>query len=300
MSEVLRPVARQILPDALAGPALTIGSMLSVQLGACIAVPLMVEHGSIGVTAMRLSFAALVLAVVTRPNPGRLDRRQWIAVAGLGAAIAIMTLCLFEAVTLIPIGPAITIDFLGPLSVAFLSIKGWSRIALPSLAICGVLAICHVAAESSLNLEGVLLAALAAVGWAAYIAMMRYVGRLFDKQDGLALAFAVAALIADVVAVALRPDELSAAQFPASAGLAMLTLLLPFTLEMMALRKIAMGTFSILLSLEPAIAATFGFILLGQTLGLLQMAGIATVICVSITAVRLNRETVLGDAELIA
>jgi inner membrane transporter RhtA len=272
----------------LAGPGLALGSMLCIQLGAALAVPVMVEHGSFGITAMRLCCAALVMALLVRPKFSRFERRQWLGAIALGATMALMTLSYFEAVTLIPIGPAVTIDFLGPLAVAVVSLKGWPRLALPALAAFGVLAISYGYGGWLFDPIGMLFALGAACGWAGYIVLMRHVGRLFSEQEGLSLAFIAAAVVAFPLAFVVAPSELSLALLPTAAGLALLTPLIPFSLEMMALRRMDIGAFSILMSMEPAIGAIFGFLILHQILSLQQIAGVLAVMIASIGAIYLT------------
>jgi inner membrane transporter RhtA len=262
--------------------------MLCIQFGAAVAVPVMVLHGSFGITAMRLVCAALVMLVLVRPDFSSFSKRQWAAAAALGTTMALMTLSYFEAITRIPIGPAITIDFLGPLAVAVVALKGWAKLALPLLAALGVLAICYSHQGWLFNPIGVLFALAAACGWASYIILMRHVGQLFSEQEGLSLSFIVAALVALPLAFAIEPSELSLAQLPVAAGLAVLTPLIPFTLEMMALRRMDIGAFSILMSLEPALGAIFGYVILRQMLSAQQIIGILAVMVASIGAVYLT------------
>lgn len=237
---------------------------------------------------MRLCCAALVMAVLARPKFNRFEWRQWLGAVALGATMALMTLSYFEAVTLIPIGPAVTVDFLGPLAVAAIALKGWTRLALPSLAAFGVLAISYGHGGWLFNPVGILFALGAACGWAGYIVLMQHVGRLFSEQEGLSVAFIAAALVALPLAFVVAPSGLALAQLPAAAGLALLTPLVPFSLEMMALRRMDIGAFSILMSLEPAIGAIFGFLILHQFLSLQQIAGIFAVMIASIGAVYLT------------
>lgn len=281
-------MARIDRSQRLAGPGLALASMLCIQLGAALAVPIMVAHGSFGITAMRLCCAALVMALLVRPKFNGFERRQWLGAIALGSTMALMTLSYFEAVTLIPIGPAITIDFLGPLAVAAIALKGWTRLALPALAASGVLAISYGHGGWLFDPIGVLFALGAACGWAGYIVLMQHVGRLFSEQEGLSVAFIVAALVALPLAFVAAPSELSLGQLPAAAGLALLTPLIPFSLEMMALRRMDIGAFSILMSLEPAIGAIFGFLILHQTLSLQQIAGVLAVMIASAGAVYLT------------
>jgi inner membrane transporter RhtA len=269
------------------GPGLAMGSMVSSQLGIAFAVPLMVAHGSFGISALRLGFAALFCLAWVRPNVLRFDRRQWVGAFALGVAMAMMTMCFFTAARLIPMGPAITIDFLGPLGVAVLALRGWPRLVLPLAAAFGVLAVSYGSHGKLLDPAGILFALAAACGWAGYIVLMRHVGRLFSAQEGLCLSLIIAAALALPAACFLEPRAGWLGQLPAVAGLAVLSPLLPFALEMAALRRMEMGTFSIVMSLEPAIGALFGFLILGQALSLSQICGVLVVMAASAGAVLL-------------
>lgn len=262
--------------------------MFSAQLGAAVAVPLMVAQGSFGISALRLAFAAIFSLVLVRPNFRGFTRRQWRGAAALGVVMAAMTLCYFMAVTEIPVGPAITIDYLGPLGVAILSLKGWPRVILPILAAGGVTAMSYSGHGWLFAPAGILFSLAAAAGWAGYIVLMRHIGQLFSDQDGLCLSFTTAAIVALPAAFLLEPAGHWLAHLPAIAGLALLFPLIPFGLELVALRRMEMGTFSILMSLEPAIGALLGFLLLDQTLSPRQMAGIFAVMAASAGAVTLS------------
>jgi inner membrane transporter RhtA len=282
--------------NRLAGPGLALASMLCIQLGTALAVPVMERHGSFGVTALRLVCAALVMLPLARPDFTAFTRRQWLAALGLGASMALMTLSYFEAVTRIPIGPAITIDFLGPLGVAVAALRGWARLGLPLLAGLGVLAICFGSGGWLFDPVGVLFALAAAGGWAGYIVLTRPVGRLFAEQAGLALSFVAAAVVALPLAFAVAPSEISLALLPAAAGLAVLTPLVPFSLEMMALRRMNIGAFSILMSLEPACGGIFGYLILGQLLDAQQIIGILAVMIASVGAIYITSQSTPDDA----
>lgn len=271
--------------SSLSGAGFALGSMFSVQLGAAVAVPVMALHGSAGITALRLLCAAVVLLVLVRPRLWRFDRRQWWAAILLGLAMAGMTLSFFEAVVRIPLGAATTIDFLGPVSVAAMALRGWPRLALPALAGLGVLATTQSGHGMLLDPVGVAFALASGVGWGCYIVLMRHVGRLFMGHDGLCLSLLAAATVALPAAVLLDPAGLALAQLPAAAGLALLVPLIPYSLEMMALRRVDMGVFSILMSLEPAIGGALGFAVLDQSLTLQQGFGVAVVVLASAGAV---------------
>ncbi len=261
--------------------------MIVSQLGIALAVPLMVAHGSFGISALRLGFAALFSLAWVRPKFWRYHRRQWLGAFGLGAVMAGMTMCFFTAARLIPMGPAITIDFLGPLALAVLSLRGWPRLVLPLAAAAGVLAVSYSQGRL-LNPVGILFALGAACGWAGYIVLMRHVGRLFSAQEGLCLSLLAAAALALPAACLLEPPADWFGHLPAVAGLAVLSPLLPFALEMAALRRMEMGIFSIIMSLEPAFGALFGFLILRQALSLTQIAGVLAVMAASAGAVLLS------------
>ena len=272
-------------PHTATGSFMALGSMTVSQLGATIAVPLMLIHGSFGISSMRLACAALMSVLLVRPDFRRFTKAQWKGALALGTAMAFLTLCYLQAITLIPVGPAITIDFLGPLAVAAVSLRGAVRYALPALALTGVLAMTYSPDGWLLAPAGIAFAAGSAVAWAAYIVFMRHVGRLFTAQEGLCLSFIVAAIIALGLVKGFAGPELTWADLPIAAGLAILSPLLPFSLEMMALRRLPIGVFSILMSLEPAIGVVLGFVILRQTLSLQQSGGVLLVMTASVAAV---------------
>jgi inner membrane transporter RhtA len=292
-------------PHTTTGPLLAMSSMTISQLGAIIAVPLMLTHGSFGISSMRLACAALVSVLLVRPDFRRFSAAQWKAALVLGAAMAVMTLCYLQAVTLLPVGPAITIDFLGPLAVAVVSLRGAARYVLPALALAGVLAMTFSSGGWLLAPDGIAFAAASGVAWAAYIVGMRHVGQLFTKQQGLCLSFVVAAIVGLALSASFARPEMKWADLPIAAGLAVLSPLLPFSLEMAALRRLPVAVFSIMMSLEPAIGTILGFLILRQALSLQQSAGILLVITASIAAVVLGRRGVAapmrepGPAEML-
>jgi inner membrane transporter RhtA len=257
-----------------------------------VAVPLMLVHGSFGISSMRLACAALVSVLLVRPDFRRFSAAQWKAALILGTAMGVMTLCYLQAVTLLPVGPAITIDFLGPLAVAVVSLRGAARYVLPALALAGVLAMTFNAGGWLLAPAGIAFAAISAIAWAAYIVGMRHVGQLFTKQEGLCLSFVVAAIVGLALAGSFAGSEMKWADLPIAAGLAVLSPLLPFTLEMAALRRLPMAAFSIMMSLEPAIGTLLGLLILRQALSAQQSAGILLVITASVAAVVFGRRGV--------
>ena len=175
---------------------MAIGSMFSVQLGAALAVPVMSEIGSVATTALRLFWAGILLAVIVRPRFGSMTRQQWFGSVGLGVVIAGLTLCYFVAISRIPMGPATAIEFLGPLGVALAGSRRWLHLTLALVAAAGVLLLTREESHWSVDAWGLCFAAGAALGWAAYILLMKRVGASFPGLQGLSVALLVAAIAA--------------------------------------------------------------------------------------------------------
>jgi len=273
---------------------MAIGSMVCVQLGAALAVPVMAAIGPATTTALRLFWSGILLALFVRPRFSRLTAYQWLGGASLGVVIATMTVCYFVAISRIPMGPATAIEFLGPLAVALIGARKLIHLVLAIVAGIGVFLLTRENARWSVDVLGVGFAAAAALGWAAYILLMKRVGAAFPGLQGLSIALLVAAVVAVPVSFVARPNVLAVAPFVSTIGLAVLTPLLPYALEMMALRKMSTRAFGIFMSMEPAISAVLGYVILAQRLSLRQISGIACVVLASaITAVR-NKEEMEG------
>jgi inner membrane transporter RhtA len=278
-------IGRGVPPELMA-----IGSMFSVQLGAALAVPVMTAIGPATTTALRLFWSGILLALFVRPRFSRMTPYQWLAGASLGVVIATMTVCYFVAISRIPMGPATAIEFLGPLGVALIGARKLIHLVLAIVAGIGVFLLTRENARWSVDVLGVGFAAAAALGWAAYILLMKRVGAAFPGLQGLSIALLVAAIAAVPVSFVARPDVLAVAPLVSTIGLAVLTPLLPYALEMMALRKMSTRAFGIFMSMEPAISAVLGYVILAQRLSLRQISGIGCVVLASaITAVR-NKE----------
>jgi inner membrane transporter RhtA len=283
-------IHRGVPPELMA-----IGSMFSVQLGAALAVPVMAAIGPVTTTALRLFWAGILLALFVRPRFSRMTSHQWFAGASLGVVIATMTVCYFVAISRIPMGPATAIEFLGPLGVALFGARKLIHLVLAIVAGIGVFLLTRENARWSVDVLGVGFAAAAALGWAAYILLMKRVGAAFPGLQGLSIALMVAAVAAVPVSVVARPNILAVAPLVSTIGLAVLTPLLPYALEMMALRKMSTRAFGIFMSMEPAISAVLGYVILAQRLSLRQISGIGCVVLASaITAVR-NKEEVASQ-----
>ena len=269
---------------------MAIGSMLSVQLGAALAVPVMSAIGSAATTALRLFWAGIVLALIVRPRFTRMTRQQWSASIALGMAIAALTLCYFVAISRIPMGPATAIEFLGPLGVALAGSRRWLHLTLAVVAAAGVLLLTREESHWSVDAWGLSFAAGAALGWAAYILLMKRVGASFPGLQGLSVALLVAAIAAIPVSFAAGGHGFKLAPVLWTIGLALLTPLLPYALELVALRRMSTRAFGIFMSVEPAISAVLGYSILAQHLTLRQIAGIGCVVIASAVTSLRSRE----------
>jgi inner membrane transporter RhtA len=279
MSAAILPRSRN---GAIAATLLAVGSMCSVQFGAALSTPVMAAHGSLSTTWLRLCWAALALAVVVRPPLHRYSRDRWLAAITLGAAMAGMTLCFFAALRHLPLGLAVAIDFLGPLGVAVIAMPRGRMLAWPALAAVGVLLLARHDSGWVADGRGLLLAFAAALGWGSYIVLMKKVGRLFDGLEGLSVSLLVAALVAAPFGLAESGGHLPIDQLVAAAGLAALIPLIPYVLEMIALRQLSTATFGILMSAEPAIGALAGFVVLNQAMTSSQCLGSVLVVGTSV------------------
>src|SRR4051794_21011157 len=265
---------------------MVLGSCVSLQVGAAGAAQLFPTMGSAGVTLLRLLVAALVLLAVTRPHVHRWTRRQWVAVVAFGLCLAGMNGSFYAAIARIPLGAAVTIEFLGPLALAAVLSRrlrdlGWVLLAATGVVLLGLAA--DGGGGPGLDRVGVAFALLAGVFWAGYIMTSARVGAAVPGQGGLAVALGVGALaLVPVGAVGAatvvgRPDLLLLA---AVTGL--LASVVPYTLELSALRRLPPRVFGVLLSLEPAVAALAGWALLAQPLGAPEAVAVGVVVVASV------------------
>lgn len=287
-SSTARPGGAGRAPASGAGvvaPLLAVASMCSVQLGAALSRPATIEYGTVGTTWLRLCFAALALAIFVRPPLHTYSRQRWIAAVALGSAMAVMTLCFFAAVRRVPLGLAVAINFLGPLAVATFGVRKPAMLAWPVLALAGVLLLARQDGMWVASPAALIFPIGSALGWAAYILLMKRVGTLFDGLQGLSTSLIVAALVTTPFGLAQSGGHLPAGQLVDAAYLAVLVPLFPYVLELIALRRMSASAFGILMSAEPAIAAAIGFVVLAQPMSAPQIAGTLCVVGASIGAV---------------
>ncbi|MFG2885879.1 DMT family transporter [Streptomyces sp. NPDC048297] len=269
------------------GPVgLVLAGGISVQFGAAVAVTLMPRAGALGVVTLRLFAAAVVLLVVCRPRLRGHSRTDWGTVLAFGVAMGGMNGLFYEAAARIPLGAAVTLEVLGPLALSVLASRRAINLVWAGLALGGVFLL-GGGGFSDLDSIGVAFALGAGAMWAIYIVFSARTGRRFPQADGLALAMAVAALLFLPLGIAEAGSRLvNPTTLALGSAVALLSSVLPYTLELLALRLLPASTFAVLMSLEPAIAATAGFLILGQSLSTTQAAAIALVIAASIGAVR--------------
>ena len=281
-------------------PALAVGSMLSVQLGTALSKPLFPTLGAAGTAWLRLACAAVFLLAVARP---RLRGRHWRdvgAAAALGVASAGLTVCYFEAVARIPLGVASTVEFLGPLTVAIAASRRRLDVVWSLCAAAGVLSMSSAAFTGGSAADwpaGLAFALAAAAGWAAYIVLTKHVGARWPGFEGLAVSISVAAVVATPIGVTQAAPRLTPGLLAVTAGLALLVPVVPYVLELLALRRMRVRAFSILMSAEPAIGALIGLALLSQVLSVAQWLGIALVILANV-AVNWTTAPNAGAAEV--
>lgn len=274
-------------------------AMFSVQLGSALSVGLIDDVGPAGTAWLRLTMGALVFVVLVRPSVRTLRRADVPVVLALGVATGLMTLSFLAALDRIDLGTAVAIEFLGPLTVAAVRSGTRRGLALPLLALAGVVLLTEPW-HGDVDPVGVGFAALGAVGWASYILLTQHVGDRFNGVDGLAFTIPVAALTAAVVGVPQATGHLSPGILATALGLALLLPCLPFALEMLALRRMTPLAFGTLMALEPAIGALLGLVVLGQQPGPLQVLGVALVVTAGAAAQRGGlREPVTPDQDVL-
>lgn len=269
--------------------------MTCVQLGLAVSIGLMDQLGVVGVAWLRLALAGLLLLALVRPRPPAFTRSSLVTCVALGVATAGMTTLFMAAVDRLPLGTAAALEFLGPLGVAVVRGRGRARL-WAVVAAAGVLLLTepwHGAADPL----GVAFALAAACGWASYILLTQKVGDEVAGLQGLAISMPVAALVATVVAAPAVFAALTFELVLAGLGLALLLPVIPFALELSALRRLTAAAFGTLMSLEPAIALGVGLLLLGQVPGWVPVAGIGLVILAGIGAERTGaRSHLTGQA----
>ncbi|MFY9714680.1 MAG: EamA family transporter [Microbacterium sp.] len=269
----------------LVGIALVIGSCLSLPFGAAIATQLFPVLGAWGVTSLRIAIAALLLVVIVRPRPRGWTREQWTAAALFGLSLAGMNGFFYAAIDRIPLGPAVAIEFLGPLILAAvltrrLADAAWVGVALLGMALLGV---DGMIGADPLDPLGVLFILIAAGFWVMYIRMSARVGAVIPGTSGLAVGLVIAAVLLLPVGVPASITVVGDGQLILLAVLtAVLSSVIPYSFELAALRLLPQRVFGVLLSLEPAFAILAGWLVLGQDATPLRLGAVALVVAASV------------------
>jgi inner membrane transporter RhtA len=270
------------IPPAL----LVLAAVASVQFGGALAKTLFDEVGPGGTVFLRVLFAAIVLIALWRPALGGRSAADWRLILSYGLVLVAMNLAFYEALERIPLGIAVTIEFVGPLGVAVFGSRNRLDLVWVALAATGIVLLTDFG-TADLDGVGVALALLAGCFWAAYILLAARVGRAYPGGQGLALAMGAGALMLAPVGVADGGgDLLSLGVLAIGFGVAMLSSAIPYTLELEALRRMPAGVFGVLMSLEPAMAALAGFIVLDEGLATRELVAIVLVVAASAGAAR--------------
>jgi inner membrane transporter RhtA len=264
---------------------MVLAAAASVQTGAGIARGLFDELGPAGTVLLRTLFGAVVVVALWRPRVRGRERADLGVAVAFGMVLAAMNLTFYEAIDRIPLGIAVAIEFAGPLGVAVAGSRRRLHVAWVVFAAAGILLLVRTGGEGRADLAGVGFAAAAAACWAAYILLSQRAGRAFPRGEGLAIAMAVGTVALLPVGVAGGGSSLlSAGPLATGAAIGLLSSAIPYSLELEALRRLPSRVFGVLLSLDPAIAALVGFLILGQDLGVREIAGIGLVVLASVGA----------------
>lgn len=263
-------------------------SILSVQFGAGVAKNLFAVLPPSTVVWLRLLASSLVLLCFAPPPLRGHSRTDWLVAVGFGTSLAVMNYAIYESFARIPLGVAVTIEFLGPLAVAVAGSRRWRDLVWVVLAGTGVALLGWD--DGGVTLAGVAFAALAGAAWACYILLSAATGRRFPGTSGLTVASVIGAVLVAPMGLAhSSPALLDPSVLLTGLAVGLLSSVIPYSLEMQALRRIPPGVFGILMSLEPAAAALVGLVLLGEFLTVAQWAAVACVVVASVGATRSAR-----------
>lgn len=273
-------------PLAVPAWSIAVTAMLTIQLSNALSVPLIAQVGAAGTAWLRMCFGAVLLYLIVRPSLRQVRATDLPALLGLGVVTGLMTTFFLAAVERIPLGTAVAIEFLGPLTVAGLMSKSRRALIWPVAAFVGVVLLTEPW-HGTVDLIGVGFALAAAVCWGLYNVLTQHVGDRFSGITGLSLTIPVAALATLPLGL---PQVLSSPfpwwVLPAAAGIALLTPVFAFALEMLALRRMTHTAFGTLLSIEPAFGVLIGLLVLAQTPTVTQLIGIGIVIAAGAAAQR--------------
>ena len=266
---------------------LVLASIGSVQFGAAFAKTLFDELGAGGTVFVRTLVAAIVLALIWRPRLAGHSRRELGLALVFGLVLAAMNFCFYSSIERIPLGIAVTFEFVGPLGVAVFGSRRPLDLLWVVLAAAGIVLLSDLGSGGGLDRLGVALALFAGVLWAAYILLSARMGQAFPGGAGLAIAMVVATVPLAPVGIAEGGSQLLVPEvFLAGVAVGLLGSAIPYALELEALRTMPVGVFGVLMSLEPAVAALAGFLVLDEGLVTRELVAIGLVVAASAGAAR--------------
>ncbi|RLP81374.1 EamA family transporter [Mycetocola lacteus] len=273
----------------LTGVALVLAGMACQDVGAAFAILVFPQTGALGMVALRMGFSAILLLLIARPSLRGRSRAQWLTVVGFAFSLMLMNALFYLAIERIPLGPAVAIEVLGPLTLSVITGRGRMRWLWAALALAGVALLGH-GGWGTMDPIGVLLALSAGVMWALYIVTSARTGASFQGLDGLAIAMTIGAIMILPFGLIASGGAVLAPQILALGLLiAIMSSTIPYAAELNALRRLPTAVFSVLMSLGPVVAALAGLFVLGQTLGLFEVLAIVLIVCASAGAVQSSR-----------
>jgi inner membrane transporter RhtA len=283
--------------QARSGALMAMGSMLCVQVGLAIAVSLIDRIGVEGAAWIRLAWAGVLMLVIVRPRIAAFTWASFRVCVALGVVTALITLLFMAAVDRIPLGTASALEFLGPLGVAVAHGKGGHRVMWPGLAAVGVVLLTQPWA-GAVDAIGVMYALGSAVCWAGYILLTQRAGDEVTGINALAVSMPVAGLVATIAVGPWVLPRITPEILLIGVGLALLLPVVPFALELLALRRLTTAAFGTLMSLEPAFAMIVGLVMLHQIPGPTGVVGICFVVAAGIGAARTGARSTPVPAEV--
>lgn len=261
---------------------LAVFAMFTVQLGSALSIPVMKELGAGGTAWLRLTMGGLIFIAVGWPALRRFGLRNirtndWKVLVGLGTTTGLTTVFFLNSIERLPLGTAVAIEFLGPLTVAAVKSHNKKALLWPALASVGVLLL-TAPWEGEVNLPGIVYALLAAVGWGTYIILTQKIGDRFSGISGLAITIPISAITAAFIGVPQAIGNITPELLLATLGLAILLPVLPYALEMLALKRLTHNAFGTLMAMEPGMGLLLGIFVLNQIPNFTQWVGISLVV----------------------